>query len=506
MANTASSHIRPCNVGTSEAHNRRTKEYLAHVKDCYIDLSLTHLNAEWVSPVQVGDCLQSHLEYQQRLVKEKTGRKMQMGTRERVDKKTGKVKKVNCSSSLREDVTLVKESTTLDDVIAYAKACEREFGIRPLQIYIHRDEGHKAPNPDHPDTWKPNLHAHIVYDWINPETGKSFKLSKEDMVRMQDLAAEYLQMERGESKTVTGAEHLERNDYINAKQKAENEQLKAENEQLVEEKEQLVGEKSQLTADIEQKRKEKDQENGNAILSGIADKLGFGEHKKTRQRNQELEQSVPAKIAELERRFDEEVKTEVEAQTAEYEEEIVSLKDENRQLRENDQRQKRQISKLKSDIQSEKAVVDAMITTAVNSATKKQQVEIASLERSNQWKDTLLSIIGDIYYRGMELFRKAIDAIVKFASWVGRGPGGEYYKSIFDNDDAKTIKQTMMSFGKTEAEQIAVGKFLVRYADQKADRPFTEGSFQNVEKEVEDVATGRYNRLIGLGQGGGIGR
>ena len=91
------------------------------------------------------------------------------------------------------------------------------FCTRAIQIHIHKDEGHYT-NPDDPSTWQPNLHAHIIWDWMNHETGKSFKLGKKDMEELQDMAAETLEMERGKRKSETGAEHLERNDFIIQKQ------------------------------------------------------------------------------------------------------------------------------------------------------------------------------------------------------------------------------------------------------------------------------------------------
>ena len=72
------------------------------------------------------------------------------------------------------------------------------------------------------DRWlKPNYHAHIVFDWMNHETGKSRKLNDDDMMQMQTLASDILLMERRQSKAMTGEEHLERNDFIIEKQKAE---------------------------------------------------------------------------------------------------------------------------------------------------------------------------------------------------------------------------------------------------------------------------------------------
>jgi hypothetical protein len=105
----------------------------------------------------------------------------------------------------------------MDDLQKYTERVHERWGVRAIQIHIHRDEGH-FENPDDPSTWKPNLHAHIIWDWMNHETGKSFKLDKKDMEQLQDMAAETLEMERGQRKAETGREHLERNDLIIQKQ------------------------------------------------------------------------------------------------------------------------------------------------------------------------------------------------------------------------------------------------------------------------------------------------
>lgn len=47
------------------------------------------------------------------------------------------------------------------------------------------------------------------------------KLNDNDMMEMQTLASDILSMQRGQSKAETGKEHLERNDFIIEKQKAE---------------------------------------------------------------------------------------------------------------------------------------------------------------------------------------------------------------------------------------------------------------------------------------------
>lgn len=63
----------------------------------------------------------------------------------------------------------------------------------PLQIHVHRDEGHTAARQ-----WKPNLHAHIVWRMYN-EQGRNVRLSNVDCARMQTILAECLGMERGQA-------------------------------------------------------------------------------------------------------------------------------------------------------------------------------------------------------------------------------------------------------------------------------------------------------------------
>lgn len=45
--------------------------------------------------------------------------------------------------------------------------------------------------------WIPNHHCHMIFDWIDHKTGKSFKLNKYDTSKLQTLVAESLGMERG---------------------------------------------------------------------------------------------------------------------------------------------------------------------------------------------------------------------------------------------------------------------------------------------------------------------
>ena len=224
----ASIHIKPCNIAQSEAHNRRDKDYLKALdpKKIYIRTDLTHKNETDVSPLMKGKNLQEYYASQRDLVKKMTGRAMQEKDVEYTDK-NGKKRVRHGSSPLREGVAIVEQNTTMDDLKKFTDTVQERWGMRAIQIHIHRDEGHYEDSEEKTG-WKPNYHAHIVWDWINPSTGKSYKLSKADMSEMQDLLAEILKMQRGQKKSETGLEHLKRNEFIQKKQEAKNQALKEE--------------------------------------------------------------------------------------------------------------------------------------------------------------------------------------------------------------------------------------------------------------------------------------
>lgn len=223
-------------------------------------------NEAWVAPELGNSSLTDRYNQIARMVKEKTGRVMQTKDRERVNKKTGKVTIVRGSTPLKEGVVVINESTTMEQLQRFCEVCKERWGITPLQVFIHRDEGHYS-NPQDPTTWKPNLHAHIVWDWMNHDTGKSCKLDEKAMSEMQTLLAECLEMERGISKELTGKKHLERTDFIIAKQKQEAEQAKAEKEKAVTAKAEAEAERNSI--EVENKAKA---ERSAALDSEIADK------------------------------------------------------------------------------------------------------------------------------------------------------------------------------------------------------------------------------------------
>jgi hypothetical protein len=176
MAKT-SIHIKPCNVGNSEHHNRREKTL------DYVAKERTHLNERWEEVTNLPG-YQSSLSSE---VKSLTGRTMQ--------------KK---ATPIREGVIVIQANTTMNDLRRFAERLEKAYKLKTLQIYIHRDEGHSATTEDvapglaaNPGEFICNQHAHIVFDWMDHATGKSIKINRQQMSEIQTLLADTLGMERG---------------------------------------------------------------------------------------------------------------------------------------------------------------------------------------------------------------------------------------------------------------------------------------------------------------------
>ena len=304
MATKSSIHIKPCNIASSGAHNRRTAEYMRNIgkSQIYIVPELTSNNEQWINPSFGSPDLQVHYENIKQMVKEKTGRAMQEKERERKGK-NGKIIKVAGCSPIREGVLLIRPDTTLADVRKFGEECQRRWGITPLQIFLHKDEGHwlnGQPETEDRESFKvgerwfkPNYHAHIVFDWMDHDTGKSRKLNDEDMTEMQSLASDILLMERGQSKAVTGKEHLERNDFIIEKQKAELQRMDAakrhKEEQIDLAEQELRQVKSEIRTD---KLKSAATNAATAIASGVGSLFGSGKLKDLEQANEKLRQEV----------------------------------------------------------------------------------------------------------------------------------------------------------------------------------------------------------------------
>ncbi|MCS2760098.1 mobilization protein (plasmid) [Bacteroides fragilis] len=157
-------HVQAVKPG-SEIHNFREKEL------DYVRPELSHLNESWV-----GDSISHRLESAKQRYLDTVGQKMQAK-----------------AAPIREGVIVIKQETTMQELQQFATVCKERFGIEAFQIHIHKDEGYMNAKQ-----WTPNLHAHVVFDWTQPN-GKSVRLSRDDMAELQTIASETLGMERGVS-------------------------------------------------------------------------------------------------------------------------------------------------------------------------------------------------------------------------------------------------------------------------------------------------------------------
>ena len=420
--------------------------------------------------------------------------------------KNGKIAKIAGCSPIREGVLLVRSDTTLADVRKFGEECQRRWGITPLQVFIHRDEGHYAI-PGDTATWKPNLHAHIVWDWMNHDTGKSCKLNVKDMSEMQTVLAECLEMERGTSKKLTGKEHLERTDFIIAKQKQEAEQAQTEKEAALSAKEKAEAERvlienenkvkeernAVLDGEIADKEKQRDEiRKGkvDSILDSVSSLVGVG---KTASLEKEYRQ-VKEENARLKNAFQPAVSKAVEELTLALVAEKQKVEAERDRLLVQNHTLTIERNKAIARLNSQQADEQQRIENAVKLANAEKDKTIRVWQ--NAWKTNreVLNILADMLYAISEFFKRAIDAIIHY--------GTEKYKSIFDNDEAAAIKSVMQNYGKSTKQQQAIGSWLCDYAQSR--QPFDEIKHRQTRNEVADVANGAYDWKFEQGQKGGM--
>ena len=508
MAQKTSINIKPCNTGSSEEHNRRRAEYLARINKerFYIRTDLMASNETWVAPELGNSSLTDRYNQIAQMVKEKTGRAMQTKDRERVNKKTGKVTIVRGSTPLKEGVVVINNNTTMEQLLHFCEMCKERWGITPLQVFIHRDEGHYS-NPQDPATWKPNLHAHIVWDWMNHETGKSCKLDEKAMSEMQTVLAECLEMERGISKEITGKEHLERTDFILAKQKQEAERAKAEKEAALAAKEEAEKERQTIEgenkakeqyrqsldteiADKERQLKDERKAKMDSILDSVSSLVGVGKSVAVEKENVKLK----AENERIRKAFPDAVKSKV----AELTQALAAEKQKAEAERDRALVQSRSLTierdKALKQLQEQQANEQQHICQAVSQATAEKDKTIHLLESALAISRKLLNAFADFLFHTSEIFKRAIQAIIHF--------GTEQHQSFFAPSEAADIKGVMQEYGETAEQQKVIGAWLCGYAESR--QPFDKIKHRHTLNEVGDVAEGKYDWKIKNEQGIGI--
>lgn len=188
-------HFEACNIAKSEIHNLRKQ---------YLDYIFSELSEDNESMYLDHRNLRDIEKEIQTIYKEKVGRKMPSNT-----------------VPIREAVVVIDENTTMFDLQKLSNEIEKLFHWKPLQIHIHRDEGHVNSSKK-----VLNLHAHLVFNCQDQVTGKMHKIDKLKLSQLQTITAEVLEMERGQR---SSRKHLKSLDF---KIEKKEEQLKELNQKL----------------------------------------------------------------------------------------------------------------------------------------------------------------------------------------------------------------------------------------------------------------------------------
>ena len=377
---------------------------------------------------------------------------------------------------------LIKPDTTLADVKKFGEECQRRWGITPLQIFLHKDEGHwLSGQPDAEDKesfqvgekwFKPNYHAHIVFDWMNHDTGKSQKLNDNDMAEMQTLASDILMMERGQSKTVTGKEHLERNDFIIEKQKEEMNRLDATRQY----REHQLETANQKMQEVESRTN---------ILIETA-------YQKERQ-SEDLDRAIKEKRSKLNREKGSELLDAAvswatgKSKALKYE--IEDLHDEISTHEETIERLQDKIQTMQNNHHSELMKLEAKHQSELNRKDAAHTEETARLKNRISWQNQIIGCFSFLLLKTSDIFRKAVNGIIRLAR--------DYYKPRFDAEQVSDIKSALNLFGDDKQSHQAAGDFLYITAIRK-------GKLDNREqikarREVDNILEGHYDQQQKMG-------
>ena len=314
------------------------------------------------------------------------------------------------------------------------------------------------------------------------------------MSKMQTVLAECLEMERGISKEVTGKKHLERNDFILAKQKQEAEQAKAEKEAALAAKEEADKERQTIEGEnkakeqyrqyldteiADKKRRLKDERKAkmDSILDSVSNLVAAVEKEngKLKVENERIKKSFPDAVKSEVAELTQALVTEKQKAEAERDRALVQI----RSLAiERD--------KAVKQLQEQQANEQLHIDFAVSRATVEKDKTIRLLQSLLKASRHILNVLADILYKANEVFKRAIDAIIHF--------GTEQHKSFFAPSEAADIKSVMQEYGETTEQQNAVGAWLCDYAESR--QTFDNIKHRHTLKEVSDVAEGKYDWKI----------
>lgn len=354
----------------------------------------------------------------------------------------------------------------MDDLMRYTQKVHERWGVRAIQIHIHRDEGHYE-DPDNPETWIPNLHAHVIWDWMNHETGKSYKLNGNDCRQIQDMVAESLGMERGKSKEETGAEHLKRNEYILQKQKKELSELKEQTKEMRDDLQTAIDERNLLRA----------------------------ENEYARETLQDLRQEAADEQQRLSDEYEEKRKA--------LDDSLVEKRNEGNRLNMSNKLRAKRNAELDNEI-TQKTVQSTRLDHEITSKSNKveelnSQIGQAIEEKyeirdHSDWQEPMFTGMGKYLYAVDEMVKFCVDAIIDFAK-SGSGCRGGNHGVYFYDEESSAIKALMLKFAKLAAVSIEhVAQWLVWLAKELGQ--LTNMELHRADTEVKDIVDGKYDWRI----------
>lgn len=203
----ASSHLRPCKVAYCDKHNERLDR---NPSNSNIRPEYSANNSVWKDP-DVPNLVTLDRQIRNDYFKAHGRHMPNRGTSK--------------ASPIKESVTLMPNGSKDTDAIHYriTERMEKEFGIRCIRRFNHRDEYCD-------ETGEFNWHGHEVWDMYDHENHRMVALTRDDCRKWQDIVAQETGMPRGNPAYETRRKWLTANEY---KIKKQNESI-AEKEAKIE--------------------------------------------------------------------------------------------------------------------------------------------------------------------------------------------------------------------------------------------------------------------------------
>ena len=199
MATKSSIHIKPCNSHQAGHTTERTASIcVISGVQVYVVPELSTDNEQWINPDFGTPELQTHYDN----IKPNGSRKRpDVPCRKRKGTQRERMERLSRWRDAHPSVKvlLIRPDTHWLMYANSVKSAKRAQGITPPEFSCIKTKGHwlngsagsrktRRASKSSNRWFKPNYHAHVVFDWMNHETGKSRKLNDEDMAAMQTLA------------------------------------------------------------------------------------------------------------------------------------------------------------------------------------------------------------------------------------------------------------------------------------------------------------------------------